>query len=213
MENLKIGIVAEGITDYWVIKHILERFLKDKEAYTVPLQPKITTAGKQDGYGGWKRVFEYISQKEFIVDLAQTEGCDFVIVQLDTDVCDEYGLSKNVNIDTSYESVCSKIYETVHSDFLVENIIPAICINNLECWLIPFVSDDIAKCSKIDNCINTVNNEIRAEGTIDKKNKGAAIHLYRFILAKKKKSKEIHEISKYNLGFSKFIQSLTIKNN
>ena len=52
MEDLKIGIVAEGITDYFVIKHIVERFLKDKDVNIVPLMPKITTAGKQDGYGG-----------------------------------------------------------------------------------------------------------------------------------------------------------------
>ena len=82
MEELKIGIVAEGISDYWVIKHIVERFLKNKGAYTVALQPKVTTAGKQDGYGGWKNVFEYIGKKEYIIDLAQTEGCDYVIVQL-----------------------------------------------------------------------------------------------------------------------------------
>jgi hypothetical protein len=31
MDELKIGIVAEGISDYWVIKHIVERFLKGKE--------------------------------------------------------------------------------------------------------------------------------------------------------------------------------------
>jgi len=113
MEEVKIGIVAEGISDYWVIKHIVERFLKDKGA-------------------------------------------------------------------------------------------------SLECWLIPFVSDDRAKCSKVDNCINAVNNEIRSEGTIDKNNKGAAIHLYNYILAKKKKPKEIQDISKYNVGFSKFIESLIL---
>ena len=80
MEELKIGIVAEGISDYWVIKHIVERFLKDKRAYTVALQ----------------------------------------------------------------------------------------------------------------------------------NNKGAALHLYSFILAKKKKPKEILDISKYNVGFSKFVDLLAV---
>lgn len=31
MEELKIGIVAEGISDYWVLKHIVERMLRDKD--------------------------------------------------------------------------------------------------------------------------------------------------------------------------------------
>jgi len=210
MEELKIGIVAEGISDYWVIKHIVERFLKDKRAYTVALQPKITTAGKQDGYGGWQKVFEYIGKKEYIIDLAQTEGCDYIIVQLDTDVCEEYGVNKDANLEQLLNSVCTKIYETAHPDFYKSRIIPAICIHSLECWLIPFVTDDTARCSRVDNCINAVNNEIRAEGTIDKNNKGAALHLYGFILSKKKKPKEIQEISKYNLGFSKFVDLLAV---
>jgi len=208
MEDLKIGVVAEGISDYWVIKHLVERLLKDKGAYTVSLQPKITSAGKQDGYGGWKNVFRYIGYKEYIIDLARNEGCDYVIVQLDTDVCEEYGVNKSTNHDILFNCVCTKINETIHPDFNTSRIIPAICIHSLECWLIPFVSDDMMKCSRVDSCINVINNEIRPEGTIDKNNKGAALFLYSFILAKKKKPKEIQEISKFNLGFSKFVEQL-----
>ena len=176
MVDLKIGVVAEGVIDYWVIKHVVERFLKDKGAYTVALQPKITTAGKQEGYGGWKKVFEYISQKEYIINLAQIEGCEYVIVQIDTDVCEEYGVEKSQNLNSIFNSASAKIFETV--------------------------------CSRVDNCINTINYEIRSEGAIDKNNKGSGIHLYSYILQKKKKPKELQDISKYNLGFYNFIESL-----
>jgi hypothetical protein len=209
MEELKIGIVSEGISDYWVIKHIVARFLKDKEINFVQLHPKITPKGKQDGYGGWQKVFEYISQKEYIVEYAQKEDCDYVIIQLDTDVCEQYKVKKSTNPETLFCDVSTKIQETTHSDFDRNKIIPAICIHSLECWLIPFISDDTRKCSRVDNCINVINNEIRSEGTIDKDNKGAAMPLYCYILSKKKKVKEIQEIAHYNVGFYKFIETLS----
>jgi hypothetical protein len=133
MEELKIGIVAEGITDYWVLKHIVEKYLKGKGAYTVPLQPKETKAGKQGGFGGWKKVFEYIEKKECIIDLAQMEGCAYVIVHLDSDKCDCYKVKKIPNSEALFDNILRKIYEKVHPDFDKSKIIPAICIHCLEC--------------------------------------------------------------------------------
>ena len=213
MEELKIGIVAEGISDYRVIKHIIERFLKDKNLNIVSLQPKITPSGKQDGYGGWQKIFEYISQKEYIIDLAQTEDCALIIVQLDTDVCEQYGINVNTNHEILFNDIRAKIHEKAHPDFDKTKIIPAVCIHSLECWLIPFVSNDNTQCRKIDHCIRAINREIRTVGTIDENNKGAALHLYDFILGKKKKAKEIQEIAQQNFGFSKFIELLSTLNN
>lgn len=36
----KIGIVCEGISDYKILKHIVERYLRDYDVYTIPLKPK-----------------------------------------------------------------------------------------------------------------------------------------------------------------------------
>lgn len=94
--STKIGIVSEGISDYWALKHIVERYLKEYDVYTIPLQPKITVKGKQDGFGTWQGVFSYISgsdEQKLIVE-AIYEGCKFVIIQIDTDVCEQYGIKK-----------------------------------------------------------------------------------------------------------------------
>jgi hypothetical protein len=54
-----------------------------------------------------------------------------------------------------------------------------------------------------------INREIRTIGTIDAKCKGKAKHLYYDILSQKKKPKEIHDVSRHNHGFLKFVESLS----
>ena len=45
----KIGIVSEGVSDYYVLKHIVSRYLKEQDVYTIPLNPK-QDKGKQVGF-------------------------------------------------------------------------------------------------------------------------------------------------------------------
>ena len=56
----KIGIVSEGMSDYYVLKHIVSRYLKEQDVYTIPLNPK-QNKGKQIGFSGWQGVLNYIS--------------------------------------------------------------------------------------------------------------------------------------------------------
>ena len=57
----KIGVVCEGISDYKIIRHIVERYLRDYDVYTIPLKPKLTAQGKQEGFGTWQGVLNYIA--------------------------------------------------------------------------------------------------------------------------------------------------------
>lgn len=211
--STKIGIVSEGISDYWALKHIVERYLKVYDVYTIPLQPKITVKGKQDGFGTWQGVFSYISgsdEQKLIVE-AIYEGCKFVIIQIDTDVCEQYGIKKDTtNMELFWEQVKNKLSESVYSDFDKSVLIYAICINELECWLIPFVCAEKDKCTNINQCLHIVNRSIKSKGSIDKDNKNSdtARQLYKYILDQKKKPKEIAGCAQNNLGFRKFIDQL-----
>lgn len=208
MEELKIGIVAEGISDYWVLKHLIERMLRNKDPHVISLQPKVLN-GKQDGFGGWLNVFNYIENKEYIIDLAQTEEFDYIVVQIDTDVSIEYGVTKSADNAQLYLDVVKAINDRVHIEFDKSKLIFAICIDSTECWLIPFVSTKLSECKKTTNCVNVVNKEIRRKyGTIDADNKGNAKPQYDEILRLKKKARDIRAISLHNYGFSKFIESL-----
>lgn len=209
--SVKIGIVSEGISDFQALKHIVERYLKEHKVQTIALQPK-SRNGKQDGFGTWQGVFEYISGNDAdkLIIEAQNEGCQFIIVQIDTDVCREYG----VNGDTSdhnvlHNEVKKKLLNSFHSDFDKSKAIYAICIHELECWLLPFVCAE-NKCSIVNNCLNPLNQAIRTNGCIDKENKNChkARVLYQHIFSRKKKPTEIKECAKHNFGFRSFIEQL-----
>ena len=209
----RIGIVSEGVSDYRLLKHITDRFLKSKEGeeefYSIRLNPK-EERNKQVGWGTWQGVFKYISNE--LIAEALEEGCEYVIVQIDTDVSDFYNVPHDLsNVETLWENVRQKLDENVHPDFDRSKLIYAICIDEIECWLIPFVDKDKKRCENMDRCLNIVNNDIRKEGLYihkDDKNSLGAQKAYEHILKQKKKPKEIKECSEFNYGFKKFIEQL-----
>ena len=208
----RIGIVSEGVSDYRLLKHITERFLKSKEGeefYTIRLNPK-EERNKQIGFGTWQGVFKYISNE--LIAEALEEGCEYVIVQIDTDVCDYYNVPHDLtNVEVLWENVRQKLEGSVHPEFDRSKLIYAICIDEIECWLIPFVDKDKKRCAIIDRCLNIVNNDIRKEGLYihrDDKNSLGAQNAYEYILKQKKKPKDIKECSEYNYGFKKLIEQL-----
>ena len=209
--STKIGIVSEGVSDYFILKHILERYLKEKDVYAIPLKPKISAQNKQVGYGTWQGAFEYIKGDDNLIVEAVKEGCEFVVVQIDTDVSVHYGVESNLgDKDALWNAVKAKLIESVHPAFPKEKLIFAICIQEIECWLIPFISSNQNECENTDRCLNIVNKHIRAQGSIDKDNKNClqAQKLYDFVLCRKRKPKEIGECSRYNYGFAMFVEQM-----
>lgn len=209
--SVKIGIVCEGISDYRVLKHITERYLRDEDVYTIPLKPKETKQGAQDGFGSWQGVLEYIKGEDQMIVEAVKEGCRYVIVHIDTDVREQYGVSVDFSSEEKlYENVKTKLTEHVHPEFDRNLLIFAIAIHETECWLIPFLSDDKKSCSKIDSCVNAVNKLLKDKGSIDKDNKNAekVRPIYQYILNQKRKAKDIWKASRYNYGFACFIDTL-----
>lgn len=209
--SVKIGIVCEGISDYRVLKYITERYLRDEDVYVIPLKPKETAQGAQDGFGSWQGVLEYIKGDDQMIGEAIREGCRYVIVHIDTDVRDQYGVPKDFESEEElHGNVKSKLKELVHSDFDQKLLIFAIAILETECWLIPFLTEDKKSCSKIDSCVNAINKLLKDKGFIDKDNKNAekVRPIYQYILNQKRKAKDIKKASAYNYGFAYFIDML-----
>ena len=190
----KIGIVSEGVSDYYVLKHIVSRYLKEQDVYTIPLNPK-QDKGKQVGFSGWQGVLNYISgmdEKNLFVE-ALKEDCEYVVVQIDTDRSADYGVEHQTD------------------DLTVLWLIFAISIDETECWLIPFIDTNKKNCENIDRCVNLVNKGIKKQDLFidpDNKNSDGAKSAYDYILKQKKKPKEIKECSEFNYGFKKLIEQL-----
>ncbi len=209
----KIGIVSEGVSDYRVLNHIISRYLKELDVYTIPLNPK-QDKGKQIGFSGWQGVLNYISgtdEKNLFVE-ALKEDCEYVVVQIDTDVCAEYGVEHLMDdLPQLWENVCNNLSNRIPTDFDKSKLIFAITIDETECWLIPFIDDNKKNCENIDRCVNLVNKSIKKQNLFidrDNKNSDGAKSAYDYILKQKKKPKDIKECSEYNYGFKKLIEQL-----
>ena len=202
----KIGIVSEGVSDYYVLKHIVSRYLKEQDVYTIPLNPK-QDKGKQVGFSGWQGVLNYISgmdEKNLFVE-ALKEDCEYVVVQIDTDRCSDYG------VEHQTDDLTEHLANRIPADFDKSKLIFAISIDETECWLIPFIDTNKKNCENIDRCVNLVNKGIKKQDLFidpDNKNSDGAKSAYDYILKQKKKPKEIKECSEFNYGFKKLIEQL-----
>lgn len=209
--SVKIGIVCEGISDYRILQHITERYLRDMDVYTISLKPKETRQGAQDGFGSWQGVLEYIKGDDRMIVEALREGCDYVIVHIDTDVREQYGVAVNFASHVElHDNVKTMLLKQLHPEFDVDKVIFAIAIHETECWLISFMTDDKKECGKTGSCVNTINKLLKGKGFIDPDNKNAekVRPIYQNILKHKKKAKDIKAASQYNYGFAYFIDTL-----
>lgn len=220
---ISIGLISEGISEYYIIKHIVERYLGEDDYMINQIQPQIRLQGKQekqDSFGGWLEVLNHCTEEKFKEVLNYN---DYIIVQIDTDTCEmphyDVKRTKADGAPKSDEELYGDICERILKDIPPENrgkyegkIIFAICFNETECLLLPIYYNDKNKCST-HNCIFKLNQKItplKLAPIPDKdKNSPAAINTYKAILKNIRKKKDIRECAHYNYGFKKFIEMLT----
>jgi hypothetical protein len=92
------GIIAEGLTDQYVIENILRGFFggSGDDLVVNYVRPPLDATGRAEGAGktgdkppaGWTLVFKALRDGEHKKAL---QFNDHVIVQIDTDVCEEKG--------------------------------------------------------------------------------------------------------------------------
>lgn len=161
------GLITEGITDQIVIENILSGFFDDPDIVINPIQPlrDETDRTRTVNSGGWTLVFEHCKSDKFQEAFSFN---DYIIVQIDTDTCDDigYDISKNeVGTGREYtpeeliEKVCQKLQGLIGTDFynnFSERIIFAVAVHTTECWLLPLYYDDVNK-SRFKGCLDRLN--------------------------------------------------------
>src|SRR5580658_9775449 len=98
---LTFATVAEGPTDQAVLQNILLGLFKEhglESRDITPVQPLLDQTGKQrpDSPGGWLQVLRWLEQKRYRETFQVN---DHVIVQIDTDACEQAGfdVARTVN--------------------------------------------------------------------------------------------------------------------
>ncbi len=162
----EFSIVTEGVTDYAVLKNILNGWFRDQGAEPVlnAVQPDPNATGDSLGqvFGNWENVIQFLVAKKHRDALEYSE---FLIIQLDTDQSEHvnFGVSQRENNTqleplAMVEKVADKLRETIGPEdisFYGDRIIFAICVREIECWLRPLW--DTTKAAKCEGCTKAVN--------------------------------------------------------
>lgn len=140
-----IGLLCEGPTDDAVLKRLLAGYSEGGVALTRIFPPD--PMGPKD-FGGWENLFAAIRERQVGEALAFN---DLVIVQIDTDVCEQpgFGVSRREGDRALTERelvdrVVARLRAllTEHDpDADLGRVVFAVAVDELECWLLVHLSD------------------------------------------------------------------------
>ena len=207
---MTFGLITEGPTDQVVLRNILGRYFKTP-VFIRPVQPNPDSTDEADHFGSWVKVLGYCKSHEMTTAL---QIFDYVIIQLDTDVCEEYGVDnregdRDITGDEIVEKTKAVIIERIGSVIYAQysqKIIFAISHDSIECWLLPLYFTNNNR-TKTFNCCDTLNQELRKRDFTIDCNKKRAIEYQK--ICKEIRNKNILEnISIHNNSFNQFIQRL-----
>ncbi len=208
---VKFGLACEGITDHIVIENILCGFYKDYDDLDEEIQAfqpaydETTKKQKEQEFGGWEILLDYLSEKRFRDDVLNSE---YTIVQIDTDICEHVNFNvpkETIPMMTFIEKIQERLILSIDKNklFYDENkdkIIFAISVHMLECWLFPIYKD--CKTEKIVGCFEALKREVKTIKV--QKNRES----YQLLSKPLLKRGYLLEIAKKNCSFYKFLKDL-----
>jgi len=142
------AIICEGVSENLCIRAIIERFFSQSEPSFSNIEPELEIRHHkqvQAGFGGWMEVLNHCTTEVFKEALISN---DYLIVQIDTDRCDQPPFNIKLQNEGGhlrpdgdiYIDVVHRILQNVDSTFYETNInriIFAVCFNEIECWFLP----------------------------------------------------------------------------
>lgn len=221
------GIIAEGPTDQIVIQNILVGFFDEPDLTTSirNLQPLKDHTDQMVSKGGWLNVFEYCKSQYFLDALIQN---DYLIIQIDSDVCEQthFDVSRRTaegtpksddllinDIRQRFEQAFIETFGQEKYDLFKNRIIYAICLEEIECWLLPIYFTDKTK-SATNNCAHKLNPKLKEKFDvyIDENNKSNMTPNYWKFSRPYSKNKILMSNAEHNPSLSIFINTLKEKN-
>lgn len=144
------GIAGEGVTDNVTLENIILGVYHDVEELEeddeiIYLQPLLDATDK-DRHGGWYAVLIYLQSKRFRDDVVNN---NHLVIQIDTDVAGEPGFDLQLTDGNDKDLPVEDIVKIVKARLIaqielgkegfyeqhVANIMFAISVHSLECWL------------------------------------------------------------------------------
>lgn len=160
------ALVCEGMTDHAVLKNILNGFFKNQRAPRFTgRQPDADATGEAEWqqFGNWENVFRYLREG---LHRDALEYNQYLVVQVDTDNSDHpnFGVEQQeggqpLSVEVIVARVAAKLREIIGPEDCATyegRVIFAICVRDLECWLLPLWESG-NKVEKTTGCLGAVN--------------------------------------------------------
>lgn len=215
---MTFATVAEGSTDHAVIENILLGACKDQDLDTGdirPVQPLLDENGKQldQSHGGWQQVFKWIERRCYRGALQYN---DQLVIQIDTDVCEEPGFDIPKTDGGTARSpeelvfaVCEKLRAMIGKEDLdtyAGRIHFAVAVHGIECWMLPFWGRD-EEADAILTCKQRVDNGLGREKLSGLKKDD--VRTYSSASSDFRKRKRLLEAAKKQKSLGLFYESLS----
>ena len=154
------ALVCEGVSDYAVVKNILLGLFQGqapRKPTINQIQPDVSPGAEQwQEYGGWRQVVRYLETKLYRKAF-QTNA--FVVIQIDTDISAECGLSPlpgDVSLVVqTFIAYLQGIIGNADLQTYRDRFLFAICVDQVECWILPLWFND-ARAHKTTGCIGAL---------------------------------------------------------
>ncbi|HWK07736.1 MAG TPA: hypothetical protein VNS58_29090 [Puia sp.] len=205
---MSFAVVGEGKTDHIVLRNLLVGFTGNKNLIVTRPLPE------GDEPVGWGNLFNFLASDRFrkIFDF---EG--HVIVQIDTGTCEDWDENlKHIGTDTEQigdfiENIKKVLIKKMGEGFYDEQkdrILFAICVHDIECWLLPFNSTLPSHHAKLVGCLNTLEHILNPKGiSLHQKNYKEGKH-YDDLSKLMKNRKDLTKKAALNASLKIFIDDL-----
>lgn len=185
------GLLCEGVRDQAVIEEVLIGYFgADAEHIRVrPVFPPEVAPSDELEVGGWTVL------KRLLLDGRHRDALsysDYLVVHIDTDVCDEPGYDvarrdpttgAELDPDALRAATIERLGEWMGDDFIATyggRVLFAVAVDGIECWLLPLLVDKKTKRRKTTGCLAAANHALKRAGRDALKHgPGDPIHSYR----------------------------------
>lgn len=212
---MRVGIIAEGPTDQRVIEEILKGAVRGGDDGPAPLELQVNYVHPEaQGFGGWALVFDALRRGQHIEALQYN---DYLVIQLDTDVCEELGFDvprreAGVELDeaTLIARVIARVERELGPAFVAEHgsrVAYAIAVNELECWLLPLVFDN-NKADKTTGCFEALHRRLKerkGRGLLHNDGQSKDPRRYRDEAAPLRKPKQLEQACEHSASLAAFV--------
>lgn len=150
---MKIGVICEGHSDRAVIENILVGTVGIDSSDIIALRPQdlLDETSKsflkeEIEFSTWSLVKKECEEKELIEEFFLIEGNEFIVIHLDTSEADDFPIDRPPKKNHEYcvemrGKVVSKIDEWIDDESIVNKILHAVTIEEMDAWVLTIYYD------------------------------------------------------------------------